>query len=223
MDITCNNCNASFKLPDAKVPKGKSFSLSCPKCKSKIAVNPPAPKASGSAKPSGDKPNSLFEEVASGSYDASERPFDFIEEGAKTALICEADPVNREKIVVALRNLDYHVTHPPSAREALKQMRFHVFDMIVINEGFDTTDPDHNNILRFLERLPMSTRRDVFIALLTTRFRTADNMTAFNKSVNAVINYEHIDDIEKILKRGVSDNDNFYRVFKESLVKTGRV
>ncbi|MFH1984996.1 MAG: zinc-ribbon domain-containing protein [Pseudomonadota bacterium] len=221
MDITCNSCQSTFKLPDEKVPKGKVFSLSCPKCKNKISINPAASTAKGESPAA--KPNMLFDEVASGSYDSAERPFDFIEEGAKTALICEADPVNREKIVAALRNLDYHVTHPASARDTLKQMRFHVFDIIVINETFDTPDPDHNNVLRYIERLPMSTRRDIFVALLTSRFRTSDNMAAFNKSVNIVINTGHVDEVEKVLKRGISDNDNFYRVFKESMVKTGRV
>lgn len=221
MDITCKSCQSTFKLPDEKVPKGKTFSLSCPKCKSKISISPAESAGPATAAPA--KGNTLFDEVASGSYDSAERPFDFIEEGAKTALVCEADPVNREKIVAALRNLDYHVTHPASARDALKQMRFHVFDMVVINELFDTTDPDHNNVLRFIERLAMSTRRGIFVAMLTNRYRTSDNMAAFHRSVNLIINAGHVDDIEKIIKRGVSDNDNFYRVFKESLVKTGRV
>ena len=226
MDITCDSCSAKFKLPDEKVPKGKSFTLNCPKCKSKITVSPPGgaeptlPDVPAAAAGGGEK--TMFDEVASGSYDADERPFDFIEEGAKTALVCEADPANREKITGALENLEYQVTAPGTARDALKQMRFHVFDMLVINEGFDTPDPDYNNLLRYLERLPMATRRDMFVTLLTDRFRTADNMTAFNKSVNLVVNMQHVDDIEKIVKRGVSDNEHFYRVFRESMVRTGR-
>jgi CheY-like chemotaxis protein len=221
MDITCNSCQSTFKLPDEKAPKGKAFSLSCPKCKNKITVSPSA--ATTGAAPAARRPNSLFDEVASGSYDADERPFDFIEEGAKTALVCESDPVNRDRILTALGNLDYQVRSSTMAREALKQMRFHVFDVIVVNENFDTPDPDHNNILRYIERLSMSVRRGIFVLLISNRFRTSDNMAAFNKSVNLVINMEHMDEVEKILKRGVSDNDNFYRVFKESMVKTGRV
>jgi hypothetical protein len=50
-----------------------------------------------------------------------------------------------------------------------------------------------------------------------------DNMAAFNKSVNLIINLKNINEIEKILRRGLADNKAFYRVFKESLIKTGRV
>ena len=69
----------------------------------------------------------------------------------------------------------------------------------------------------------MHTRRNIFVALVTDRFRTNDNMAAFNKSVNLVINPKNIDACEKIIKRAVADNTAFYRVFKETLKKFGRV
>ncbi|MBW1840259.1 MAG: hypothetical protein JRI75_00485, partial [Deltaproteobacteria bacterium] len=138
------------------------------------------------------------------------------------ALLCESDPDVRAKIKAALDKMEYHTTEPLTARDALKQMRFHEFDLIVLNENFDTRDPDENNLLRFLNRLSMEVRRNIFLALVTNRFRTMDNMVAFHKSANMVINLDNIDDFEKVLKRGVADNEAFYRVFKESLVKMGR-
>ena len=67
----------------------------------------------------------------------------------------------------------------------------------------------------------MDTRRKIFVVLVTDRFRTMDNMIAFNKSVNLVVNLKNIDEIEKVLKRGIADNELFYRTFRESLGKTG--
>ncbi len=224
MDVSCDKCQASFKIPDGKVPKGKSFSLKCPKCKEKIKVSPTGKKAAAAAPAAAEQPSqAMFDEVGSDGYDANERPFDFLEEGVQTALICEGDPVYRGKIQAALETLGYQVTYPPNARDALKQMRFHVFDMVVINEKFDTPDPDQNNVLRYLETLGMSVRRNIFVALISDRFRTGDNMAAFHKSVNIVVGVDRMDDVEKILKNGINDNELFYRVYKESLVKTGRV
>jgi hypothetical protein len=80
-----------------------------------------------------------------------------------------------------------------------------------------------NSVLNYLDRLNMSIRRNIFLTLITNRFRTMDNMAAFNKSVNLIVNLKNINEIEKILRRGVADNKALYRVFKESLVKTGRV
>lgn len=230
MDIICDKCQAKFKIPDEKVPKGQVFSLACPKCKNKISIDTrsgePHAHEKTSAAPAKPKPaqeKSLIDEVSSGTYDASEKPFDFVEEGAQTALVCEPDPDARTKIKTGLEKLGYHITEPKSPIDALKQMRFHVFDMVVINEMFGTENPDENNILRYLDRLVMVTRRNIFVTLITDRFRTSDNMAAFNKSVNIVINLKNIDEIQKILKRSVADNETFYRIYKETLIKTGRV
>ena len=74
-----------------------------------------------------------------------------------------------------------------------------------------------------LANLNVGTRRQMFVALLSKRFRTTDSMTAFNKSVNVVINMKNIDDIGTILRRGLVDNTAFYHVFKEALKHKGRI
>ncbi|MBC8199230.1 MAG: zinc-ribbon domain-containing protein [Desulfobacterales bacterium] len=230
MDIVCKQCKSKFKIPDEKVPKGQIFTLSCPKCKNKISidtrqdVSPSSkekPQPSTAAEPVTKK--TIIDEVDSGTYDASEKPFDFLEEGAQTALLCEPDSAVRSKVRSTLENMGYNVTEPESDRDALKQMRFHVFDLVVLNEVFSSENPDENNVMKYLERLPMATRRKIFVVLATNRFRTTDNMAAFNKSVNIVVNTKNIDEIGKIIKKGLSDNAAFYRVFKDSLVKTGKV
>ena len=228
MDVVCNECQAGFKIPDEKVPKGKVFSIACPKCKNKISVDP-RPAESTSAEetlpefdmPKSDPDKSILDEVAGSTYDASDKPFDIVEEGTETALLCESDPELRKKIRTALNNLGYHITESESARDVLKQMRFHLFEVVILNELFDTRDPDENNILRYLDRLAIETRREMFVALVTARFRTNDYMAAFHKSVNMVINLDNIDQIETILKSGIAENTAFFRIIKESMVKVG--
>ena len=45
---------------------------------------------------------------------------------------------------------------------------------------------------------------------------------ALNKSANLIINLKNIEDIGKILSRGITDNEYFYRVLKAGLKETGR-
>jgi hypothetical protein len=230
MNVVCEKCRSKFQIPSQKVPKGQAFSVICPKCNNKVSVDtcvdiPLSAKenANPSAKPKPVSNKTIIEEVDSSAYDASEKPFDFVEQGVETALLCEPDPAIRSKIITALYNMGYHTTAPQTYKDTLKQMRFHVFDMVVLNEQFGTRDPDMNSVLNYLDRLNMSIRRNIFLALITTRFRTMDNMAAFNKSVNLIINLRNINEIEKILRRGLADNKAFYRILKESLIKTGRV
>ncbi len=165
---------------------------------------------------------SLLNEVASGSYDASERPFDFVEADTKTALICETDGPAREKIGLILKEMGYQISAASSARDALKSMRFHVYDVVVVNEIFDGAGQG-NGVLVYLENLAMHTRRQIFVVLVSDKYRTMDNMAAFNRSVNVVINPTNLDDIGTIIKGGLVDNVAFYHVFKETLKKMGRL
>lgn len=222
MEITCDKCQSKFKIPDEKLPAGKKVTLPCPKCKEKIIVGPsgPATPAQKQEEPTKAEP-AVHEEVHAEDYDATDKPFDFVEEEGKTALVCESDPAIKEKIMAALKSMEYHTTEGESGRDALKKMRYHVYDLVLVNEEFDTSDPDSNGVLIYLERLGINVRRNVFVVMLTNRFRTLDSMMAFNRSVNMVINISNINEIDKILRRGLADNDIFYRIFREGLKKAG--
>lgn len=225
MNISCERCKSQFRIPDEKLSSTKAASFLCPKCKNRISVGPLKKKdQNGPAKPAKEI---LFDEIDAETeldeYDASERPFDFIEEEGKTALICETDEKILQKVTNVLTLMEYNITIVKTDRGALKKMRYHNYDLILVNENFNTTDPDFNKVLIYLERQKMDLRRNVFVAMISHRFRTMDHMMALNKSVNIIINIKNIDDIGKILSRGITDADLFFRLFKEQLKETGRV
>jgi putative AlgH/UPF0301 family transcriptional regulator len=61
----------------------------------------------------------------------------------------------------------------------------------------------------------MSIRRQVFVVLISSTFATMDDMHAYNKSVNLIINKDEISEIGLILKKEIEENEYFYHVFKE--------
>ncbi len=219
MEVVCQNCKSRFKIPDDKLPPGRVVSIKCSKCEGKIEVDT---KSRASKEVPAVKPETAAKEVVSDAYDPSEKPFDYLQEGMATALICEHDLKAKHKIRSVLEGMDYHVVEAASTRNALKYMRFHVYDLIVVNETFEADGADSSHVLQYLSQLPVSVRRSMFVVLLGDNYRTTDNMIAFNKSVNLVINLQDVDDIEKILKRALSEHAAFYQVFMESLKKTGR-
>ena len=214
MDIICQNCESKFRIPDEKIPAGRIATVPCPKCKERISLD-------GQPRPT--KQKSVQEQInADTSYDAADKPFDFIEEEGLTALVCEQNPLIRKTISDALHLMEYQITVSENARDALKRMRYHVYDLIVVNESFDTDSPESNGVLIYIERLGMSVRRNIFVAMVSNRYRTMDNMMAFQNSVNLIINIKNVEDIGKILSRGITDNELFYRVFREGLKEAGR-
>jgi predicted Zn finger-like uncharacterized protein len=223
MDISCNNCQGRFNVPDDRLPEGRMASIRCPKCKGKIVIDlTNEGKGADDQKPIPASPHAFdFEGGEDSEYNADERPFDFLEEEGKTALICEKDPAVVKAIQTVLDIMEYSVTVAESMRDALRKIKYHTYDMILINEIFDAPDPEANGILIYLERLQMDIRRNIFVGLLTSRYATMDNMAAFLKSVNITINVNDIDKIDRILGRGISEFDMFYAIYKDSAKKLG--
>ena len=170
-----------------------------------------------------DKSKKSPDETGSESYSALDKPFDFVEEGGKTALICESDDTVRENLGTVLEKMGYYVTKSAAAPDAMKSMRFHAYDLIVAGESFDEKGSNEGGVLNYIRYLSMGIRRDIFVVLLSATIRTMDNMAAFGESVNLVINLENIDDAGAIIERGIADDDTFYGAFKDALKKAGRL
>jgi len=163
-------------------------------------------------------PDSVTEEI-----DYSGRPFGYKDTINETAMICENDPATRQKISSTLKSLDYNVIEAATFKEVLKYLNFHTFNVIFVNENFDTGTGEINNFLNYLEQLPMSTRRQIFVVLISATFATMDYMHSFNKSVNLIINKDDITELALILKKEIQENEYFYHVFKEYYLKHGKV
>lgn len=251
MRVFCEKCSGKYNIPDEKLPAGKTIGFTCPNCKNKVAVTRHAEKADDGElslslsedveeKPvvtSGERtssPSLSFDEDDSSKpsisfaedesiYDSSEKPFDFVEEEYETAIICENDPEKREKIKIALDLMEYSITVAENTREALKSMRYHTYDLVVLNENFDTANPDVNGILIYLNRLVMAERRAMVVFLLTERYNTFDPMRGYNRSANVIVNVKDIDKIDTILQKGLNDSVMLYKIFKEALAKAGKI
>ncbi len=224
MDISCEQCGGSFKIPDDRLPEGKTAVVKCPKCKNRISINASATEAAAGGSSKSSSGAFGFDERADDSpYNAADKPFDFIEEEGETALICEADATIKGKIKHVLDFMEYHISETADTRDALKKMRYHDYDLIVINETFSSRSPDSNGILIYLERLKMRSRRKMYVALLSKRFKTMDAMSAFQKSVELIININDIDHFEKILKKALTEHDQFYRVYSEEQKSLGLI
>ena len=229
MNIVCSKCQGKFTIPAEKIPTSATAHFKCPRCGNRLSVGPEKKKAPERAEGIG---NFGFEEeevaTPSISFDEGEavedydNPFDFVEEEGLTALICENNPEVQDKIKISLDLMEYSVKVAANTRDALRNLRYHVYDVVVINESFDALNPESNGILIYLNRLNISIRRNMTVFLITEKCRTHDNMAALDKSVNMVVNVNDIEMIDSFLERGYAENDMFYRIYKEYLTKAGR-
>ncbi len=213
MDVTCKSCGTTLKIPDEKLPPDQAVSVTCPKCKGKIRIEP-----------SDRKPVSAREELqeAGIEYEDDTSPLEFFEEGTRLALVLDGDEANVTEITPALEKLSYKPILPTSIGEAMAKLRLYHFDLILLSDGFDGQNLERSPITNYLNHLSMSVRRKTFLVLLSQKFKTMDNMRAFGESANLVVNPDDLSSLPLILKKVISDNEKFYKVFMDTIKEVGK-
>lgn len=222
MEVVCEHCNKKLNIPDEKIPKGKLTVLACPKCKNKITLDTrspeqemPAPKTGEPAKPAPPK--------SAAPTDADEEDeIGFYEEDTRLAFVLESDPQDMELIKKAVEGVGYKFLKAENSRKAVGKLRLHHFDLLILSDRFDGIELVQSPIVQYMNHLSMSVRRRIFFALIGDEFKTMDNMMAYSMSANLVINRKDMENLESILKRSLSDNERFYKVYMDMLVEVGK-
>jgi predicted Zn finger-like uncharacterized protein len=223
MEIRCENCSTKLNIPNEKIPQGQRVTVSCPKCKSKLTLD------DRSARP--EKPSPAADEKAvpemsgadsENAYAGEGSALAFYDEGVKLALVAENDPDQSEKIQQAIEGIGYKYVAAEDTNQAISDMRFHTFDLVILTDQFDGIELGQSPVLQYLNHLSMSVRRRMFIALIGDAFNTMDHMMAFAMSANLVINRRDLDKLAGLLKNAVSDNEKFYKVFMDTLSEVGK-
>ena len=140
----------------------------------------------------------------------------------RMALVCEDAPERQAVIHAALDQIGFTMYPAKDAVEAIERMRRDNFELIVVDEQFQGATPLDNPVLTAMRSMPMATRRYMFIALLGREYKTFDNMMAFAKSVNIVVNLNDLPHLPAILKKGINDNNDFYKVLRAALQEVGK-
>jgi hypothetical protein len=147
---------------------------------------------------------------------SQESKMDFFE----VALIC-SDPSTGEAVRATLRELGYKFHTAETGEMAVERMRYTQYDVIVIQENFAGSSLRSNAVLNFLAPLPMAQRRYSFTCVIGPSFKTLDAMQAFQQSVHVVVNPSDLANLTAILKKGIAEFENLYRVYKETFAALG--
>ncbi|SMD02608.1 Response regulator receiver domain-containing protein [Desulfocicer vacuolatum DSM 3385] len=225
MEIICTGCSAKLNIPDHKIPKDRKASFLCPKCKQRLYVGQDAPGTGETPKPTA--PTAAAEAPAQSNtpdYDASERPFDYLDDDAETALICLGESDIQGHARNALEKMGYHIEAVKDVRTALTRMKYHLFNIIVLDEQFDTEHRGTGTLFQELKDLDMGLRRQIVVILISNTVRTQDNMAALHTSVNQIINRKDMPaNALNLFKKTLKDHGQFYAIFNETLKKMGKI
>jgi hypothetical protein len=138
---------------------------------------------------------------------------DFFELGDKTALIC-ADLHIQDSLRTVLQDLGFKLHAVDTAEMAIEQLRYTQYDCVMVEETFAGSSLWSNAVLNFLAPLPMAQRRQSFVCLIGSSFKTLDAMQAFAQSVHVVVNPLDLSNLTPILKKSLAEFELQYRTYK---------
>ena len=219
MRITCDSCGRALELPDAKVPN-RRFSVACPSCQHKIAVDPtataPGPGAPGPIAPGPPAPGPPPQPAA----DAGElRPLrgpdrELLESRPMAAVIAHQDVAVDPRLETELQRLDFReIHHCSSLDEACAVVRENDVSLLLVHLHKASAPPCEP--LEPIYRLDFEQRRSVFVALLADNVKTLDGQVAFYLQVNCLIATADVPNLAPHLRRALLHDLRLYRHWRQ--------
>ena len=226
MQVTCNACQRSMNIPDEKLPKDQAFSITCPGCKTKNKVDQHLKPKESEPTPPPPAAQKKEETVDTTSMVVSQEEFEddddlvIYDENDQLALVL--DDNNKDVWTKALEEKEFKIQYAKSPEHAMHKMKFTQYHFVALHENFGNLKLEENPFYQTLIEMPMETRRKIFFALIGANFKSLNNMQAFQNSANVVINQKDIAKLSDVLKKSISENEIFYKVYKETLLAMGK-
>ncbi|MZG30707.1 MAG: hypothetical protein F3741_07865 [Nitrospinae bacterium] len=221
MQVVCDSCKKSMNIPDEKLPKDQAFSITCPGCKNKIKVDQHLKSNEPSTPPAPEPEEAIdTQSMVVQHEDFEDDELVIYDENDQLALVL--DEKNQSVWTEALESKDFKIQYAKSPEHAVHKMKLTHFHFIALHENYGNKNLESSPVYQTLLEMPMVTRRNIFLALLGSNFKTLNNMEAFQKSANVVINEKDLDKLRDVLKKSITDNEMFYKVFKETLHAMGK-
>ncbi len=208
MKVQCPGCRIEFVIPEEKISEGRISRIPCPRCKTPIELTESAPPPQ--APQNGILPP--FDTLAD--YTSA---VDVVEDGVKTAMLCVSNTKLAEKLAQVLQELDYWVVHAARAGFALGKLHHNTYDLIILEENFDSSKAAENLVLHHVQLLSMHVRRQFYLCLLSDTLPTLDAMLAFRMGVNLILNVADLEKAKIIFARSLKEYKNFYGFFNAEL------
>jgi predicted Zn finger-like uncharacterized protein len=130
----------------------------------------------------------------------------------RKALVCAAEAY-REPVAKRLSDNGYEVYVAEETRQAIETMRSKQLDIVLLDPQFDPAEQGSAFVIREVNVLRPTQRRRLFFVLLSPSLRTMDAHAAFLNNVNAIVNLNDLDDLDRVMEIALREFNELYHEF----------
>jgi CheY-like chemotaxis protein len=143
--------------------------------------------------------------------------FDIFEPGDKTALVCMDVPEMERIAIEQLLELGHKVHTGHSIEDLLCKLQAHLYDVLIIAENFGASTLETNPLLNQILREPPVQRHRHIVVLIGASVSTADEVQAFQYSVDVVVNLADVRNLRPVVRRALMRTQEFYSRFLDAI------
>jgi hypothetical protein len=133
----------------------------------------------------------------------------------RTVLIA-VQPLWVDPIAKAVQDEGGHPIMVDQEEEVFSFLQFEQPEFFILSEGLGQEGFRSNALLDFIQKLPSSQRREIFVVWVGPNVKSGDWLSAFSYSVNMVIQPEQLSGITKMIKKSWSQWKDLYQVFVQT-------
>ena len=159
-----------------------------------------------------DSVRMLLDLLSKGTNQAPEKPGARPSWDQRKALVCTAETY-RDTAARRLTQSGYQVFVAEDTRQAVETMRANKMDVVLLEPQFDTAEQGSAFVTREVNVLRPNQRRRLFFVLLSPSLRTMDAHAAFLNNVNAIVNVNDLEDLERVMEIALREFNELYREF----------
>ena len=216
MQAQCPQCSARIQIDDTKVPN-RPFKVRCPKCQNVLtlpgrAQDPAEATASGLMPPvpppSPDAPPPPM--LSQAALERAERAA----AGERDAIIALGAPT-AEVLQKALEHLGFHADVVDDVEEGARLLEQGVYEVAVTS--LSVAEPGHPETLaQRMFRMPLDTRRRVFVVLVGDEFRSGDGTQAWVVQADLVLHPGDMGRAEHLIRATMTERKRLYQPLEDA-------
>jgi predicted Zn finger-like uncharacterized protein len=219
-NVRCPKCSATISsggaspaMEQSALALGGSPSTDHPRFEQPTArAYEPVAKPAVEASSANEALQMLAELLAKSSGRESENPGARPAWNKRKVLIC-ASETYREPVAKKLSDSGYEVYVAEETRQAIETMRSKQLDVVLLEQQFDPAEQGSAFVIREVNVLRPNQRRRLFFILLSPSLRTMDAHAAFLNNVNAIVNVNDLEDLERVMEIALREFNELYREF----------
>jgi predicted Zn finger-like uncharacterized protein len=204
----CPQCSTRIQIDDAKVPD-RPFKARCPRCQQVMSLPGGGQDAAGAVEPAAPPPPPPTEAPPPMLSQAALERAERAAAGEHDAIVALGAPA-AEPLQKALERLGFHADVVEDIEEGARLLEQGVYEVAVTSFSMAAPGRPETLAQRIL-RMPLDTRRRVFVVLVGDEFRSGDGTQAWAVQADLVLNPGDTPRAEHLIRATMTERKRLYQ------------